>query len=114
MPPEIYNAKNAKKATRLRRLTFFGVHTPRVQPRRAILPPQAWLKRVGGGGPPRGVTIKLPDVESEVEFEVEFEASKTSEIFQLSSTRGLLAIVRGPRRLARRRGGVRWGGSPPR
>ena len=78
MPPEIYNAKNAKKATRLRRLTFFGVHTPRVRPRRAILPPWAGLKRVGGGVPPRGVTIKLPDVESEVGTEVESKVKSNS------------------------------------
>ena len=60
-----------KKATRLRRPTFFRVHTPRVRPHRAILPAWAGQKRVGGGGSPRGVTIKLPDIESEVEFKVE-------------------------------------------
>ena len=42
---------------KLKRPTFFRVHTPRVRPRRAILPPWAGQKRVGGGGPPRGVTI---------------------------------------------------------
>ena len=46
--------KRLKMLKRLRRPTFFRVHAPRLQPRRAILPPQEWLKRVGGGVPPPG------------------------------------------------------------
>ena len=60
MPPKIYNAKNAKKAKKAKRPTFFKAQTPRVRPRRPILPPWAGQKRVGGGGPPRGVTIRRP------------------------------------------------------
>ena len=58
IPPAIYNAKNAKMLKRLRRQTIFRVQTPRVRPRRSVL--LQWLgpKRVGGGGPPQGVTIK--------------------------------------------------------
>ena len=88
MPPKIYNVKNAKKAKKAKKPIFFKAQTPRVRPRRPILPPWAGQKWVGGGGPPRGVTIKLPDVESEVEFEVEFKASKTSEIFQHHPRKG--------------------------
>ena len=54
-PPKM--PKRLKMLKRLKRLTFFRVHTPRVRPRRAILPPWAGQKRVGGGGPPPGVTI---------------------------------------------------------
>ena len=43
---------------RLRRLTIFKVQTPRVQSRRPILSQWPGQKRVGGGGPPRGVTIE--------------------------------------------------------
>ena len=87
--------KMPKMLKRLRRPTFFRVHAPRVQPRRAILPPQAWLKRVGGGGPPRGVSIKLPDVESKVEIKLKRRLKNVGN-FSATSTRGLLAIVRGP------------------
>ena len=42
--------------------TFFEVQAPRVRLQRLVLPPWAGQKRVGGGGPPRGVTIRItPD-----------------------------------------------------
>ena len=58
-PPKM--PKRLKMLKKLKRPTFFRVHTPRVRPRRAILPPWAGKKRVGGGGPPRGVTIKISE-----------------------------------------------------
>ena len=50
--------KMPKMLKMLRRPTMFEVQTPRVQPRRPILLPWAGQEKVGGGGPPRGVTIK--------------------------------------------------------
>ena len=52
MPKMLKNAKNAKKANHLQGAM------PRVRPRRLILLPWAGQEKVGGGGPPRGVTIK--------------------------------------------------------
>ena len=51
--------KMPKMLKMLRRQTIIEVQTPRVQPRRPILLPWAGQEKVGGGGPPRGVTIKL-------------------------------------------------------
>ena len=39
----------------LRGPTFFEVQAPRVRLQRLVLPPWAGQKRVGGGGPPRGL-----------------------------------------------------------
>ena len=60
MPPKIFNAKKAKRAKKAKKANLLQDATPRVRPRRLILPPWAWQKRVGGGGPPRGVTIRRP------------------------------------------------------
>ena len=52
--------KMPKMLKMLKRPTIFKVQTPRVRPRRPILPQRPGQKRVGGGGPPRGVTIRRP------------------------------------------------------
>ena len=52
--------KMQKMLKMLRRQTIIEVQTPRVQPRRPILLPWAGQEKVGGGGPPRGVTIRRP------------------------------------------------------
>ena len=72
-------------------------------------------KRGGGGGPPRGVTIKLPDVESEVEIKLKRRLKNVGN-FQLSSTRGLLAIVRAfsYRPWTSTTSSPAWGREPPR
>ena len=40
--------------------TVFEVQTPLVQPRKPILSQWPRQKKVGGGGPPQGVTIRRP------------------------------------------------------
>ena len=60
IPPAIDTANNAKMLKGLRRLTICRVQTPRVRPRRSVLSQWPRPKRVGGGGPPRGVTIRRP------------------------------------------------------
>ena len=49
--------KMQKMLKMLRTLTIFEVQTPRVRPRRLILLPWAGQEKVGGGGPPRKITI---------------------------------------------------------
>ena len=57
MPPKIYNAKNAKKAKKAKKPNLLQGASQRARPQRLILPPWPRQKRVGGGGPPQGVSI---------------------------------------------------------
>ena len=59
--------------------TFFEVQAPRVRLQRLVLPPWTGQKRVGGGGPPRGVTIesaviRLTDVQACGVLRAKFQA----------------------------------------
>ena len=57
MPPKIYNAKKAKKA---KKPNLLQGASQRAWPQRLILPPWPRQKKVGGGGPPLGVSIRRP------------------------------------------------------
>ena len=63
MPPKIYNAKNAKtaknakKAKKAKKPNLLQGASQRARPQRLILPPWPRQKRVGGGGPPLGVSM---------------------------------------------------------
>ena len=62
MPPKIYNAKNAKnakKAKKAKKPNLLQGASRRARPQRLILPPWPRQKRVGGGGPPLGVSIEF-------------------------------------------------------
>ena len=66
IPPEIYNAKNAKNdknakhAKNAKNANHFRNANPGVQSRRPILSQWPGHKWGGGGGPPRGVSIRRP------------------------------------------------------